>query len=606
MDISFQASECGAYVYDENVIDFLVKYDNNLAGVMQIIQPDCVTIINSQFLVAYRNLYDESGEMLSSNRVFQAGYDSIPKCFGLMDTSGPRSIGVGPVQGLPGLSLSGKDVLIGFVDTGIDYANPLFLKKDGSSRVAAIWDQTEEAYLASEDLRPVFGYGREYTNEMINRALQSGDPYSMISSRDEIGHGTFLASVACGSAYAQGEDIFTGVAQDSDIIMVKLKQAKKRLRDYFLIKEGVPCYSEVDIVFGVKYLINKAMELKKPLVICLGIGSSQGDHNGNLNLELYLDTIVTLTGICVVGSAGNELGSGGHFSSLQTINPGSQNRDASSLSRTVKNEMEVYVEDGNPGFYMEIWGKAPSLYRIAVTSPTGERFDRLMPNQDSSGIITYLYEGTTLYAENIVIENNSGDPFILLRFEKPTSGIWTMEVTESYNSYPNGYDAWLPIRQFLYGSTRFSRPDPEVILCAPANARGTITVSGYNHYDNSLYINSSRGFTRKGRIQPDFAAPAVDVQGAFAGGNPKNPLFVRKSGTSIAAAFTAGAAAMLLEWGIVQGNRYALNTEVIRQILIRGTRTVADVTYPNPSWGWGVLDVGKAFEMMRTGSLEKA
>lgn len=138
-----------------------------------------------------------------------------------------------------------------------------------------------------------------------------------------------------------------------------------------------------------------------------------------------------------------------------------------------------------------------------------------------------------------------------------------------------------------------------MILCAPANARGTITVAGYNHLDNSLYVESSRGYTRKGRIQPDFAAPAVRVAGLLAGGSGTRPLFVRRSGTSVGAALTAGAAALFLEWGIVRGNYYGMNTEVIRQILIRGARTVVDIAYPNPAWGWGVLDISRAFEALR-------
>lgn len=606
---SLYDSACGAYIYDEDVLDFLVKYDNNLAGEMQILQPDCRTIINSQFLVAYRSALDTSGAPLSTDILFGLGYDRIPKCFGLMDTSALHGIGIGAVQTVPGLSLSGKDVLVGFIDTGIDFANPLFRRADGTCRVTAIWDQTQAAYEAGEpnmsvqsgeiDTRPIFGYGREYPQELLNLAIQTEQPYQIVPSRDTDGHGTFLASVAAGNTYMDGDDIFSGVAPESDIIMVKLKQAKQRLRDFFLIPDGVPCYSEADIILGVKYLINKAMELGKPLVICLGLGTNQGDHNGNLNLELYLDTVVTLPGICVVGSAGNELGTGGHFASLSTINLGNQNGISQPRTRTVRNEMEIYVEDENPGFCTEIWGRAPSLYQIAVYSPTGQRFDQLFPNRDSSGMITYLYEGTTLYAESVVVENNSGDPFILLRFEKPAPGIWRIEVTENYSSFPAGYDAWLPIRQFLGGNTRFSRPDPEVILCAPANARGTITVAGYNHLDNSLYVESSRGYTRKGRIQPDFAAPAVRVAGLLAGGSGTRPLFVRRSGTSVGAALTAGAVALFFEWGIVRGNYYGMNTEVIRQILIRGARTVVDIAYPNPAWGWGVLDISRAFEALR-------
>lgn len=609
MDRALYDSDCAAYVYDEDVLDFLVKYDNNLAVEMKVLQPDCITTINSQFLVAYRNAYNRQGNLISANFFFQIGYDRIPKCFGLMDASVLQGIGAETVQNLPGLSLAGTGVLIGFVDTGIDFANPLFRREDGTSRIAAIWDQTREAYEAALSdtngenasmTRSIFGYGREYSQEIINIALQSETPYSVVPSRDEEGHGTFLASVAAGNTYISPEgDIFSGVAPEAEIVMVKLKQAKRRLRDFFVIPDDAVCYAESDIILGVKYLINKAIELGKPLVICLGLGTNQGDHNGNLNLELYLDTIVTLPGICIVGSAGNEFGAAGHFSSRSLVESGSQNNVQQAGSRVVRSVMEIYVDDENPGFCMEIWGRAPSLYQVVVYSPTGQKFDQLEPNRDTAGMITFLYEGTVLYAESIVVENNSGDPFVLLRFERPAAGIWTVEVTENYSGFLAGYDAWLPIRQFLHGETRFSRPDPEVILCAPANARGTITVSGYNHVDNSLYVESSRGYTRKGRIQPDFAAPAVRVPGVLAGGSGTRALFIRRSGTSVAAALTAGAAALFLEWGIVQGKQYRMNTEVIRQILIRGTRQVVDIAYPNSAWGWGVLDVSRAFEMLR-------
>ena len=120
MDTELYSSACEAYVYDEDVLDFLVKYDNNLEGELQVLQPDCVTVINSQFLVAYRRAYDANGMPVSTQELFRLGYDRIPKCYGLTDTSALQGIGVGAVQSVPGLSLFGRDVLIGFVDTGID------------------------------------------------------------------------------------------------------------------------------------------------------------------------------------------------------------------------------------------------------------------------------------------------------------------------------------------------------------------------------------------------------------------------------------------------------------------------------------------------------
>ena len=244
MDQSQNDSACAAYVYDEDVLDFLVKYDNNLGGVVAELQPDCVTIVNSQFLVAYRGAYDAQGQLLSRDVLFRIGYDRIPKCFGLMDTSAIQAIGAPQVQTTQGLSLKGEDVLIGFVDTGIDFAHPVFRRADGSSRVAAIWDQTEMSYRMMQengrvnraeevnsesvarlqaDFRPIFGYGWEYTNEMLTYALQADQPYAIVPSRDENGHGTFLASVAAGALYEQEDTIFTGVAPEAEILMVKLK-----------------------------------------------------------------------------------------------------------------------------------------------------------------------------------------------------------------------------------------------------------------------------------------------------------------------------------------------------------------------------------------------
>lgn len=584
---------CSVYVYNETTWDFLVKYDNNLAGVTQYINPDCITIINNQFLVAYKNYGNEKTDL------FRIGYTQIPKCFGLMDLSVPQSIGALSIQNFPGLALRGKDVLVGFVDTGIDYQNVLFQNADKTSRIQAIWDQNESAFLhETAGTQPVFGYGREYTKQIIDYALQNDNPLEIVPSTDENGHGTFLASVACGGYYEaaeNGEDAFTGIAPESDILVVKLKKAKNNLQEYYQIPQNAECFSEVDIILGVKYLLNKAIELRKPLVICLGLGTSQGDHNGNLNLEQYLDTIVTLPGICVVSAAGNELGSGGHFSSaLYVLANGPGNAPD---EKSMKTTMELYVNTWNPGFCLELWGRAPSLYRVVVISPTGERFGSLLPNRDNASEITFLYEGTRVYGESIVVEYNSGDPFVFFRFENVTAGIWKIEVTELYNSFPVGYDAWLPIVPFRQGEMRFAQPDSEVILCAPSNARGTIAVAGYNHRNNALYLNSSRGFTRKGRIQPDFVAPAVDVSGAFAGGS--QPLFIRRSGTSAAASVTAGAAALLLEWGVTKGNNYAMNTEIIRQLFIRGTTKPIELSYPNEAYGWGVLNLVTTFEIMR-------
>ena len=174
---------------------------------------------------------------LGPDTLFRLGYDRIPKCFGLMDTSALQGIGIGAVQTVPGLSLSGKDVLVGFIDTGIDFANPLFRRADGTCRVTAIWDQTQTAYEAGEpnmsvqsgeiDTRPIFGYGREYPQELLNLAIQTEQPYQIVPSRDMDGHGTFLASVAAGNTYLDGDDIFSSQSNQEEESRKQIRRARQ-------------------------------------------------------------------------------------------------------------------------------------------------------------------------------------------------------------------------------------------------------------------------------------------------------------------------------------------------------------------------------------------
>ena len=576
---------CEDIIYSEEYRNYLIKYDNDLQGVYANVQPDCVNIINSQFLVAYKRI--QPGES-----IYAYTYNSVPKCFGLMDMTAVEAVGADLVARLPGLQLSGKQVLIGFVDTGIDYTNPLFVSPDGKTRIECIWDQNQSTEREDISYEPasgkkIFNYGREYTGDDINRALNSDDPASVVPSVDEIGHGTFLASVAAGG-YDEKNN-FIGIAPESGIAVVKLKQVKRNLRDYMLINENAACYGEDDIILGVRYLISKAVELGRPLVICLGLGSSQGDHSGRTNLEQYFDTISGLRGICIVTAGGNELGFAGHYSG----NKGVYGEDGSQ-------DMEITISDMDRGFVMEVWGKAPALLRIDVISPTGERLGDISPVQNGRKETNFIYEGTKVTVDNVVVESGTGDQLYIMRFERPSRGIWTVRVATFNNTSGADFDAWIPIHQFLNSDVRFVRPDPDITLCASGNARGSITVSGYNHVSNSLYINSGRGFTRKDMIKPDITAPAVEVYGAFTGNSiTGQSLFTRMSGTSVGAALTAGGIALILEWALIERNNPAISTEIIRQMLIRGSRRLTNVEYPSKAWGWGILDLYGAFGAIR-------
>ena len=244
------------------------------------------------------------GQLLPSGNI---GYYVIPKLYGLLDTGSMEASGIPEIQNQPILALKGNGVLVGFIDTGIDYQNQVFRNLDGSSRIAAIWDQT----IQSGDPPEGFLYGTEYTKQQIDEALESENPLVVVPSIDENGHGTFLAGIAAGSESEDGS--FFGAAPKSMIAMVKLKPAKRYLRDFFFIKEGAEAYQENDLMAGMDYLRKLAEKLDMPLVIGIGLGTNQGSHFGLAPIEQLIRQISSVVGNIIVTAAGNETGRGHHY-----------------------------------------------------------------------------------------------------------------------------------------------------------------------------------------------------------------------------------------------------------------------------------------------------
>ena len=245
-------------------------------------------------------------------------YQRIPSLFGLQefttesvggvfDAASLESSGIAEVQREP-LNLTGKGTVIAFIDTGIDYTNPVFRNPDGSSRILAIWDQTIQ-----EGTPPAgFEYGTEYGREEINRALQNENPYSIVPSRDENGHGTAIASIAAGSRIAGGTT-FLGAAPQADILVIKLKECKKYLRDYYLIPEQVPAYQSTDIMMALEYADSFARSFFRPVIFCIALGSSYGSHSGNSPLSNYMNRLANKRSRIFVVGGGNEGNSSHHY-----------------------------------------------------------------------------------------------------------------------------------------------------------------------------------------------------------------------------------------------------------------------------------------------------
>lgn len=478
---------------------------------------------------------------------------------------------------------------------GIDYTHPAFINADGTSRIYSIWDQSipYSTKISDAGRKPeLMIYGTEYTREEINQALQAENPWNIVPSRDEVGHGTFLAGVACGKANDANE--FTGIAPQAEIVVVKCKEAKENLKEYYRISTQEPCYMENDIMLGIRYLAGIAYERQMPMVICLGMGTNMGSHYQGGALGEVLQSYGDLRGFIVVAAGGNEANTSRHYKS-------------EILEGGEKVEVEIRVGDPNSGFTMELWCDAPGLVSVALISPAGEYSGKTYARQGERERIEFLLENTVVDIEYLLVSFESGDECIRIRFRQPAEGVWRLRVFNE-TDIPTQFHIWMPMKGFVSDSTYFLRADPEVTLCEPSNNRQIIATTYYDSSDRSVVVDSSRGYNRKEEVRPDIAAPGVNVFGplprlgnVFPSDEQERIDTARygyRSGSSAAAAVTAGAAILLAEWGLVRENDLNMDSVGVQKYLVRGADR-SGRSFPNREWGYGTLDLYGVFESLR-------
>ncbi|MCI8339010.1 MAG: S8 family peptidase [Lachnospiraceae bacterium] len=473
----------------------------------------------------------------------------------------------------------------------MDYSHPAFIGSDGRTRILSIWDQTIQEPGEGKEILPLFKYGVEYTAEDINRALGSDDPLSIVPSRDEVGHGTVMAGVACGNQDEENE--FSGMAPLATICMVKCKPAKQNLKDYYFVPDGVPCYSEGDLMTGIGYLERKAMNLGMPLIICLGMGTSLGGHNRGGMLGELMESTGDYRGIISVTSTGNEANQSNHYLS-------------SSVEVDGNVEVELRVAEGDAGFTIELWADATDLYSVGLISPDGEYSGKTEARVGERRQINFLFENSVVYIDYLLNSFDSGDECIRLRFQNPAPGIWRIRVFND-NQYSSRFDMWLPLDAFLREGTQFLQPNPDTTICDPGNNPGVITCAYYNDANRSSAIDSGRGYTRVGNVKPDFSSPGVDILAPlpFAGNYPvtdeernQRARYGYRTGASLGAAVTGGVTALLAQWAFIQENDIAMDTVKAKNYMIRGANREG-LTIPNRVWGNGTLDLFGIFDNLR-------
>lgn len=557
--------DCEEAVYSNEYYDFIVdKSDiDEFVG-----EGFCMQELDEKYVAVF---YEQPKTAPALN-LRDNTYSAIPKCFALLNHVALESSGILKVRDQPNLALTGQGVLIGFVDTDFDYTSPLFCHSDGTTRIERIWNQQDRSGMPPQD----FLYGTEYTREQINEDLLLDDSERKIPHRD--GHGTFLAAIAAGSEDFANQ--FSGAAPGCDLAFVQLKTAKQYLRDFYFIPEQARVYQENDIMAGVRYLNLLAAKLKKPLALCIALGTNMGNRGGMNPVSNSLSILSGRRQRCVVVAAGNEADKRHHF--LGGI-----------AGQNAEERVEISVSEGVEGFAAELWAVAPELYEITILSPTGERFHAQPATPSSHAEYRFLFEGTFTTVDYRLVGADSENELIYLRFQNPIPGIWVL-IVRVRNFVDGRYHIWLPMSEMVSGEVVFLRSNPDTTITIPADTRRPITVAGYNTSDNSIYFESGRGYTVNNMIKPDIAAPAVDVYGPIGNGQ-----FGTRSGTSVAAAVTAGAGALMLEWTGVRRNDIAATTVNIKNYFIRGAVRDAFKDYPNREWGWGRLDLYQTFENFR-------
>lgn len=557
------------FIDSPETVDFIIRRSEYLDQFLRDQTDILVTqTLGGRYVIAYTKLSNFKNVI---NRLGSSFISSISTVLGLVDRVSLEAAGILQVQQQPYLDLSGRGVIVGFVDTGIDYTMDVFRYEDGTSKIQYIFDQ-------SIDSVPPEGFfiGTEYTNAQINEALNSAAPFDIVPHQDNSGHGTFLASVTAGRE--SGE--YIGAAPDAELIVVKLKRARQYYLDrYFVPDNQENAYQSSAVMIGIEYILKKASELNRPVVICLALGTNFGSHDGFSLLEEYLTLVSNLKGVCLCTAAGNESQARHHMQGVVPVQ-----------GETTNIDLRVGMNAGN--IYMSIWNGVSDRIAVSIRSPTGELAGRFAAVSGRVYNASLILERAVINVEYHFPVEGSGGQATIIRIISATPGIWTIIVYGEI--ILNGsFNAWLPLTGFISPEVEFLSATPYTTITIPGTMIGSLCSGAYNNNNNILYSQSSWGPTRAPMMAPDLVSPGVNVGGFYPVG------FGTMSGTSVATAITAGACTLMMQWGVVDGNDVALSTYQIRAYLIRGCSRREAVNYPNPQWGYGILNLLQTFQIMR-------
>lgn len=533
----------------QNIYEVIIKYNGNILKIAE--KLDISLEILSQNYAIAKTPGSKIPMLLEYSEI---EYIEPPKILTLSLNENINRSCITNVQSPNVFGLSGEGVLVAIIDSGINYTHPDFINEDGTSRILYLWDQTIPG-------NPPEGFliGREYTNAQINDALQNDDPYQIVPETDTIGHGTAVAGIAAGNGRSSnGQNI--GVAPKASLIIVKLGE-----NEY-------PSFAlTTQLMRAIKYVTDKAKLLNMPLAINISYGTNDGPHNGQSIFETYVDDMAEIWKTSIIAAAGNEGGAGHHYEGL--------------ISSGEMQDIKFFYSGKYSSFYITMWKNFADSLTIEL----------ILPNGKSTGEVVYYNLSGVYKIEDISIRVNYGQPKFYTTFQEiffqinnnsstPLTGIFTIRIRAG-EIIDGKYNIYLPTVEEVSYETAFTYPNENVTLTIPATAQNVISVGGYDSLRDSVANFSGRGNTINIVFsKPDIVAPAVNVLSTSNSGG-----YSTFSGTSMAAPFVTGSAALMMQWGIIQNNDPFLYGERIKAYLKSGARRISGIKFPNNRWGYGAL-----------------
>ena len=528
--------------------EVIVKYNGDIMSLESELGVK-VEILSPVYAIITAQNQNQIDNLLSYSQI---EYVEKPFILQTQDTQSFSSTGITNFKNTSGLT--GKGTIIGLIDSGIDYTLPVFRDRDGKSKILYYWDQSGIGGNPPEG----FTQGRLYTNEDINNAMENQSiPISSFSGQ----HGTHVAGIA-----AQ-------IANEANLIVVKVGN------------ETVDNYSRsTEFMRGIKFILDRALELKMPVAINMSYGSNEGSHRGLSLFERYIDDMCLFWKNNIVVAAGNNRNKGGHKNIT--------------LTNQIE-EVEFEIGENETIININIWPNFADNFDVYLVNPSNQRTQEISLTSD---VVRNSIGGTNIKGYFYPVPPYSLQRRVSFQLTSTTGitpGIWKIVFTP-IDIVQGNVDIYLPTSEGLSEDTKFLEPTTELTVTVPGTASRVITVGSFNSRTDEVSVFSGEGNYSSCVLKPDILAPGEEIISYLPGGNQG-----ALTGTSMATPHITGVCALFMEWGIVNNNDPFLYSAKLKALLLKSARRNTDENYPTNTSGYGFLNLS-TIELEQIAQLNKS